>query len=1088
MRGMVRVTVAALVLCAAGTVSAGLTVEERDGMLSVTDDGRTLVTSIEAFRGEGIPDADFRRSFAELADGTRVWNRWNETRDGRYRLEVAERPDGAIEITLLSQVDPFDKIRMRALDLVVPDGALSGWTFKALEGNSRAWRESSGTVDAQFGRRNRSSYRWFAAGGVTFDFNAMGPGDYINCYRETSIRGQAAFHRTKAGDLVARLGSTIRGASGGLVGAKCVIRKGDFDSYDRIHFVRTFHYAQHLNKSHLVAFASPKRGNAYTEGDVGFDPSRGFGWIEGAHEKSVGHSEGALYSCVRGTGRAIYRFTGLADGYYVFTVKAGNYAGDGNCFSVAVNGADIVRDLTVEKGTARVLSRAVHVCGGVADVVLDGNWVLSALGVQPLLGDQEDFSVSRGFWTSDGYDPSDFYHNGDYRGPFECRTADETYELPVPGTETAGRPHDPPAPVELPDPNAPELGWLANAKVGKLLANDALIGILDDPAVRKRYFDERVEGHGYTVLMGGGMHSRHTRSPRVIERGLESIRFLVEETHRRGLKYFDHLDATLMWNMDLGFRHLMERLPEMIRATDDGLPSYQLCPCNPVFCEKIYAYLRRLVEAGVDGFQIDELEFWRHGCTCAACRARFFRETGWRIPANECDAAFNDPSSELRRRWAIWRIRTVTNWFVEFRRRMKDLRKDLVLNMYTTHYGFASSLPRRGGSSDLLDLGRVVNYFGTEVMSRNIMTCARCMSPYRKAMGLPAAISGTPVWAIFYASHRYGDYFGWALANMHGQSALVGENPKLPDVPDFLRFGEKDGNMVRAGSTPIAEVALLFSEQSRDWSEGSSPIGELFGIAQELERLHVPYAMVSDRQITAKDLDGFKVLFVGSSNCLSDGEIAAIRDFARNGGTVYLSALAGTCNEIGIVRPAWAFGDLFGFRPSFGGDEVKGDVACGRGRMVYTSLQKGNPFFAKEVHPPAKSTFDPDPVAERAFAEELKALTRDAAYWRVKAPDKVYTMLWRERDGATVVHFLNATGCDLPAGTVSGFDAPKSAFPPFDEDIVFTVPFGGVKRVEAFSPEFTGARALPFKVQGSGRTTVRIPKDAFKAYMLVRIR
>ena len=1083
-----RLAGAALVAMSSLAASAGLRVEDKDGVLSVRDGDRVVVSQVAAYRGEGVDETGSRRSFATLADGTKVWNRWSEARDGRYRLEVAERPDGAVEITLLGTVSPFDAIRTRALALTVPAATFAGNVFRALEGNSRAWRETSGTVDSAFGRKNRTSYRWFAAGGIVFDFNARGPGDYNNNYSSCAVNGLCSFHRNKAGDLVGRSGSTVKGASGGHMGAKCIIRRGAFDLYDRIHFVRTFHYAQHLDKNRLVAFASPKRGAAYEEGDLDFDPARGFGWVKTVRAPTVGHSEGALYSCVSGKGRATYRFSGLADGYYVFTVKAGNFTGLSNAFSIRVNGGELAARLTVKKGTARVLSKAVHVRGGTADVVLDGDWILSAIGVQPLLGEQEDFAIARDFWLSDGYEPSTLFRNEYARVPVDFKVADERYELPVPGTETVGTPREPPAPVEVPDASSPDLRWLPEARIGKLLANDALVDVFADPATVRRYFDERMEGHGDTVAFAGGLHSRHTWSPAVVDAGVDAVRTLAGEAHRRGLKYFDHLDATLMWNIGCGFRQLMERLPEMIRGKDDGLPAYQMCPCNPAFCETFYAYLRRLVEAGVDGFQIDELEFWRHGCTCAACRERFFRETGWKIPANECDRAFNDVRSELRRRWAVWRVRTVTNWFVEFRRRMKDLRPDLVLNMYTTHYGFISSLPGRGGSNDLLDLGRVVNSFGTEVMSRNVMKCARCMPPYRKAMGLPTAISGTPAWAIFYSGNRYGDYFGWALANMHGQSAIVGENPALPDVPDFLRFGERDGNMVRVGATPVAEVAVLFSEQSRDWNERCSNIGELFGIAQELERLHVPYRMVSDRGLADGGLTGCKVLFVGTSNCLSDGEVETIRAFARAGGTVYLSALAGTCDELGIARPAWAFRDVFGFDASFGGEERRGDVAYGKGRFVYTSRQKGDPLWAREVHPPGKGKFDPDPAAEKAFADELRELTKDAAWWRVRAPEKVYATVWRERDGATAIHFLNATGCDLPPGVASDMNAPDPAFPALGDDIVFTVPFGSVRSVTVVSPDFKGARELPFKVNSKGRTTVRLPKDALKAYAIVRIR
>ena len=61
-----------------------------------------------------------------------------------------------------------------------------------------------------------------------------------------------------------------------------------------------------------------------------------------------------------------------------------------------------------------------------------------------------------------------------------------------------------------------------------------------------------------------------------------------------------------------------------------------------------------LVKAGVDGFQLDEYNFWKHSCACQHCRAEFHRATGCYLPMNELDPSLNNPDSELWRRWVIW--------------------------------------------------------------------------------------------------------------------------------------------------------------------------------------------------------------------------------------------------------------------------------------------------------------------------------------------------------------------------------------------------------------------------------------------------
>lgn len=1083
MNGAVR-AMAFAVSAGAMLAAHGFEVVENDGRFTVRDGGKVVVSAISAGCADEGTGLEVKRSHVSLGDGTEVWNQWCEARDGRYRLEVARHPNGEVEVTMMGEVDPFDHVRKRCISVELSD-VLSGADYKALEGNGRSWTPKSGKFDGSFAGGN---FRWLAAGGLTFDLNPLGAGDYCSGYQNDAVRGVWSLRREGKG-LRLDVQSNLTRTYGGYTGAKLVLRKGRFEDYDRIHFLRSYRYANHLAASRRLAFGSPKRGECYAEGDVDFAEDRKHGWQSGAEGRRtiIGHGEGALYSAVAGSGRAVYRFADLPDGYYLFTVEAGNYTGAANSFGVSVNGAELAARVSVAPRTARAFSRAVHVQGGCADVALDGDWLVSAMGVQPVLGDAEDYSVKRGLWVTEGFEPTTLYRSADYGRPVEFKAADETYELPEPGTETAAKPRDPPAPVELPDPRQESLSWLEGGKIDRIVSNASSLSCADDPERLSKYIGAMSEGRGYSALMVSGMHSRHTY-PAHLDRGVEAIRRIAAETHRRGMKLLDHHDATLLWNIDSGLRVLMERVPELIRSYTDGLPSFQLCPCNDEFNEKYYGYLRRLVEAGVDGFQIDELEFWSHGCVCEACRKRFFRETGWKVPANECDKAFRNPNSPLRRRWHDWRVKTVTNWFIELRRRLKDIKPDLVLTMYTTHWGFSYSLPRRGGSNDLIDLGRTVNYFGTEVMTRNVMKSARALPPLRKAYNLLNVGYGTPIWGWYYSSNAKCDYFAWALANMHGQTALLSDPPPDAEAPDYIGFGGSRANMRRAGARAVAQVALLFSGYSRDWNAGCSSVPDLLGTAQTLEELHVPYEMIGDMSVTDEALAKYKVLYVGASHCLSDAEVAAIRRFAERGGSVYLRALAGTCDEFGVPRAKWAFGDIFGFKPAVRAPSIAEDARLGKGTVRYSSALPGEGLCFREFMLGKTCAFSPDPVLAAQYREELAKFTEKAAFWKVDAPPMVYTTLWREQDGKLVAHFLNATGCEMHAGDVCDADAPVPPFPDLAKDIVFTVPGLKMGKAVAYSPDLAwGGRQLKLAQNGDGTVTVTLPKEFLKGYTLVRM-
>ena len=1076
--GMLLVAVAAV---AAKCATAALVVVPKGSGFTIERDGKPFVSSITVDNGMKTAKG-VKTSFCKSARFGKVWNRWLEDHDGRYRLEVAERPDGSIEITFAGEVDPYDVNRARLVRLSFTGDVLDGKEWNGLTGDGRRWNPEKGVFSADM---KQASLHWMTMDGLVFDFNPLGAIDFCSGYPLGAVRG--VWRVMRYGKSYRFVGGSFLGRShGGYTGAKLIIRDGADPDYGKYHFIKTYRYPDHLGSSVHLAFGAKRRGECYAEGNVDFENATGHGWLPGGSARSVrqGAEDGALYSCVAGTGPATYRFSNLGDGFYLFTVEAGNSTGAKNSFSVSVNGDTIAEGKNVAPGTARQFSKAVHVTGGKADVKFDGDYLVSTMAIQPVLCDEEDFSVRRAFWCTDGFEPGAFYRNSETNLPAVFQASDETYALPKQGTECAGAYREPESPVLLPDPATPSLAWLDKGRMTKLLSNTATLAEFDDPETLRRYIGEQTEGKGFSAVMISGMHSRHTFEGR-LDAGVEAMRRIAAEVHRRGMKLIDHHDVTVLWNWGVGARVLMERVPELVRSKPNGLPGFSFCPNNEDFKATYIKYLRKLIDAGVDGFQLDEVEYFRDRCVCAACRDRFFAETGWRVPANELDAAWNDPDSLLRRRWQTWRVKSITNWFVDLRRQLMDVKPDLVLNMYSTHWGFTTSMSKRGGSSDLIDLGRTVNFFGTEVMPRNPMLSARAIVPHRRTYHLLHKMYGTPIWAWFYGAARPLDYFSWAMATMCGHIPLLPDVKPDPTAADYEAFGASKNAMNTVGCEPMARVALLFSVASRDWSPNWRDAGEHLGTAQALEAIHVPYEVIGDVHLNDEALAKFDVLFVGASECLSDSSIAAIRRFAGRGGSVRLAAMAGTRDEIGTLRKGWPFSDVFGFEPV---DDRKGAVVVrplGKGRIAYDPTRRGEAFEFQELGPRTVNKFNPDPVREKAFREELAEFTRGSSIWEIEAPDKVYTAMWKERNGDVVIHFLNAMACDPPVGVLAPFDPPENPFPDLPADIVFTLPFDA-SGASAASPDFDGVRSLPVKRNGVG-STVTLPKGLLKAYTVVRI-
>ena len=1065
-----------------------LDVVERDGGLSVVRDGKTIVESIR-LDGCDFPDGDAKTSFTMTKDGSRVWNRWCEDPARAIRLEVAARADGAVEITMAGQV-PWDaKNRRRALRVDIPDEAFAGKRYDSMKRSTTRQDMESGVFDGGF---CGIESRFLAVDGLAFDFNPYGPGDENavddDGWRHVdSMLGSYRISRREGGGWKLEVGGETKTTWGGYTASKLVLREGEFADYDRIHAIRAFSYSHKFEPLRLVSFGAPSTGRDYVDGETIYRSTRGFGWLQWGWNRRfpvIGHSSGAYYSAMSGKDDSTYRFGPFPDGHYFFTFAAGNYTGRANRFSVEANGTTIMSNESVPRGVVRKITVPLHVKGGNLDVKFSGDWIVSTMGVQPILYDGEDFSISRGNWLVDGFEPGLLHRNCDIAAkPYCPAVRDETIPLPVPGTEFAEEPRMPPAEIELPDADMPSLAWTKNADIYRLYNNSSTIGDLDAPGALDAYFDHEIKGRGVNAIMLSGMLSRHTFLNQ-IDRGLESVKKVVEVSHRRGIKVIDHWDATLLWNIGEGFRIMAERTPELLMSVRGDVPSYQLCIMNPEFRKKLFDYARRDVENGVDALQIDEIEFWDHGCICRHCREAFHRDTGWWMPMDETSPAWRD-GTPFMKRWKNWRIRKATDFLVDLRRSLKDIKPDLVLSAYTTPTGMFTTYSSLSHGRDIMDLPRTVNFFGIEVMTRSILKSARAELPHHRTTRAITFAYGTPVWNWYYSADWQNDYASWVLSTMTGQTPFLSEVDTPPERPDYPRFAS---GMVRDGAEPVAEIALLFSTPSRNWNSGTSMRADLLGTAQAMEAMHIPYEIISEVSLDAKSLSKFKVLFVGAAHCMTDAQVAAVREFAENGGIVRLSTLAGTCDEIGERRAKWPFADVFGFEPRI---DKKCNVLfqhnCGKGRMIYSPAPRGEPFCVGSLNVGRTYDYAADPAAEAEFRAEVESWAGAHRWWQVSAPDKVYTSVWREKSGAIAVHFLNTTGVNNKTGEVVTDKAPVPAFPQLKDDIVFAIPASGAVRATATSPEFAGERELAVERISDGRVRVTVPKKLAGCYLFVRI-
>ncbi len=1111
-----------------------LTATGRDAQISYR--GQPFITAVATQvteKGNFTPNT--RTAQSALPGGGRAFNVWNPDPVNRFRQEIALHGNNAnkVEITFIAENSAFQGYARKGMSIELPYAFFEGAKYRALATNGRVVDQLEGTFspDLPDGVLGKKKIRFLAIEKgdlkLIFDFNPLGPGDYMNNYQMNAMRG--IWDVVRSQDKLRFIQQTSLAPEGAMTGSKLCILPGTFEDYGKLHARQKFHYNDRMPAQHLYSFGAQRTGSQYTHADMAkFSAQTRFGWLTSDQLTAAAHSpEGAYYANVSGR-NATFRIGGLPAGVHIVTVGIGNHGKLANRFEVACNREPVTAGaLSVEPGKAAILSLPVWVADGSLDLEFKGDFLVSAIGVQFLLAAPEDFSFRRGMWASDGFEPSIFFRNAYIKPINHFKPVMEYFALPIPGTEMTGPRRNAARPVSVPAPDDPAMNWRYGVNFTKMPGYSH--AEWDRPEVLEKYVKD-LAALGYNTVMTEGLHARPTY-PEHLDRARKMLSEYVRIAHANGMKVIEHHDTTLLWNTNAGFRALAERLDETARDIDNNLINYHLCIMNDRFNQKALAYYRDMVQLGVDGLQLDEAYFYTNGCVCQACREKFHQDTGWQLPMNELHPGLHDCNHPLWKAWFDWKRTQETNWLVNLRNALRDINKHLTITQYTTHYGFTISMPHSNIMRDLEEYARAVDFFGTEVMTRNAYWSARALIPYRKAFNLFQFTYGAPVWAIFYNNNWDVRYFAYALSNMNAQQAVLKHAACPRGKTDYQQFIGNPDNMDRMIARPLAKLALLYSRSSRDWNSGAGFEPELFGLAQTLEEMHVPYQVIGEDSLKPEILKSFDILSIGSSGCLADAQLQAIKAYARNGGTVWMSNIAGFYDSEGVRRPQWGFADVFGFTPgatpikqlksitaadgsqfdmmlpvnyyplpqgyraaagvptvAAGKNQlpVRVEKRYGQGRMIYQPLQLAGSLYAREGTVGAVWKFRRDDALAAWLHQELRQQLGNAALWTTDAPEKVYTTLYRE-PGRLLIHFLNATGSHMSAGETMCAETPQDAYPKLAAPIRFELASDSleVRKVYAVSSDFEGRKALGFKRLPDGRIQAELPAELLKVYTIV---
>ena len=1090
------------------------------------------------------------------ADGAQLDNAYAAGDAFSWRREIAVSGDGSeVEITFQCRADsdanaPRGARKTMRYTFSVDARLLDGMRFKARTGRSHAATVAEGVVDAggPNGALISSTTRYLAfAGddgrGLVFDFNPEGVTSFGD-YGPGSLQG--LWGARKEGDRIVFSLSTGFQAWGGSGAGKAVIFEGAFEDFPNRHACNKYSYASDaaLEYERAFVFGAEKFGDFYADaGQKAYDAKAGFGWVDPKGLKTERFApSGALYSSVGSDAPAVFKAGGLRPGVYFVTVRSAAHDKPIGPFSVALNGTVAASDISLKSRRLATITFPIWIEGGTAEFSFSGRWRVSAVVMQLLMHSKEDFKFRRGIWRADLFEPSVLFRNAHYARPPAFQTVVD---------KTALAPHDARAPegytlrlkkeTALP-PDSDGLAWRYTGVLGDYGPDNN--GDFDHFAApeEKARLVARLKADRIDAIIVNGLHTHHTH-PAHLDRMRGFVRDLTRLAHENKMHVVSHHSAGLLWNMDSGFRVMTERTDSLLRRVDGCGVARGLCPANPISRkEYIDRILRLVVEADIDGVMADEVMFFNPNlCGCRHCREGFAADTGLALPMDETSPRLFNKKDTLWKAWLEWRKKASADFFVELRKAATEVKADFSLLGYTTNYGWSSNWASLDEGSDLVAMGRALDFLGTEIMTRNAMALRRPVMAYRKMKTALRHPYSRPVFGLVYPQGDWSiAYFGWALNHMNRQSTWSPPPPAPPPGADsdYLAFAA-DG-LSPAHLHSAARTALFFSPATRDWSRHFAYAPEPLGISEILTDRHLMHDFALPDTLTAPGgLDGFRNLFLLNAMCLDDAEVKAVRAFAQRGGTVFLSAHAGIADALGQDRANWPFADVFGFSPRqpmalgavssiatdwgeaafpepawmptlAGADQAKGktrgtavsaggakipflfEAPRGKGRMVYCALPLGNLVVELEQNVGEKYK----PAARPELHGLLGDMLRDLFFAgddfeAVAVPAKVMASISRHaapgQPEALLVHLLNATGVDLAA------DAVIPAAMPVDwgritEPIVFRIRRGALTEAYAASPDFKGPQAVAFREAGRGVWEVSVAPEQLKHYTVIHLR
>ncbi len=975
-----------------------------------------------------LPDGRFTQPDAlkttRDSDGREIVNLWSKTEGLSYRKEMSVSPKDfelTVEMNLPSYSnDPGKTSVLYAFR--VPLSTLGKASYTARTGRAYKTTLQQGTLDpnAPDGPLIADGCRWLSLqtddGPITFDLNPKGVTSYSD-YGPGDLIGHWQVHQ-KGGYLEFFFGG-VASLVGSQSASKVIVFEGTHDDYLSRHLFYDYDYCSEIPITARYLFGGNRR-HSPTDHLLGRE-----GWEKPEALSEIQALPGSTFEkALSARGENQLQLSVDRPALYLITLEAVSGEESIGPYTLRVDGEEKVTEAMIASRSRSTLTFAHWIRDGKLTLHWEGHWAVSAVALQAVLHQKEDFLFHRGTWLVDGlYTPTTLTQNRN-REPARFKVDLHSEPIAPPVREPKALQPQRPLPLSLPPQEG--LDWRYTSFLGGMgQTNFGTFREFDTQERVARRLDE-LQAQGINAVIVSGLLDRHLfpeQRPIVKDR----IAMIVHEAHQRDIRVIDHLDVSLIWNRGEGHRFLVENIDRLQRSHAGNVPTWGLNIIHPDFKRELFADLVTFArETGIDGYMLDEVFF--HGetfCFSPATRAQFTRDTGLTLPMHERSRILGNPDSLLWKQWQLWRSEAITDWFADLRRNLETIRPDMVLMRYNTDTGLVSPRVFFKFGGDLIDSARAVDFIGAEIMPRNVMAAYRSVYAYRKLFSGARSVAEGPIFGLIYSTSPEIQFFGWAMLNMTRQVMWSDEAFTREQRP-YLGWS---GNFNLRHARPVARTALLYSFATRNQDQSTRHAAEALGISEMLTDAHRQHEFLYAEALTPEKLAAYALVIVPNVTCLSDAQLESLDAYARAGGRLLVTGRFATRDEWGVRRPPAPPGSLRAIPPA-AFPSVKGQ-RWGRGHLLSFSTQAGVGNFEEEISVGDRATFTGDATLNAWFHQVMEeaAPMAEEVLRPVEVPSPVLSALYNEKEELFSLHLLQCTHAGIAKGEVVSRDPPSPAFP-----------------------------------------------------------